>query len=449
MTTDRVRVTCWTASDLETQPRVRASAPGVLEVSMLVGVWSEVSFPLTLAPRAETWDSGGWHPVSAASVHWTEVTAAELDRRDRLANVPERAHDWLESTRHLADIRNHLLRQRTDPARHPRNRYFEVVVSGLPAGRLFGFVADAVVGGGPVRATSDPAHLWLTAPEFAPGDVVATRTFDDDTEQRDDQWWVLMHRQDADFDHLRIDLLMTHNLTRRPPPASNLTPIAVRLDGLHLDVTAPPRLGTNADSAQLNAFVSVRVDRSTDSIVISRRRGGAPLTEVMITTRADGAEADRSVVDVILAPRDAQPVAVMIIAYAIQGLNDLFVEPVASYRPPRNFAQIAFSDEQALFSGRPETVETTVGDGYRYVLTAQLGYGVRCVWAFNSGALLLLKHSLPATAFAELTAAVGTGLVSVANAGIGAHRNCCYVAETNVQEIARADELIKRILSHD
>lgn len=439
-------VSCWTTTDLQTQPRIRSTGPDRVEVTLVVGVWTRVPFAVALEPRAEISDRGAWRAVPTGQVRWVEITETELARRDLLANTPDQARDSLESTRYLVDVRSYLRQRRLDPTSLPPHRYFEVVVSGLPAGRLFRFVTDAVVTGGPVRATSEPAGLWLSAPAPTAADVVATHTLDLADRGHDDQWWVLMHTRDTDVEHLRLDLLSTHNLTRRPPPASNLPPVVIGLGTLRLDVNAAPRIGLGAPD---DGFVSIRVDRSTDSVIITRRRRPGPPEPVVIITRADGDQAESVPVDLAGAPRDLDPVAVMIIAYAIQGLNDLFVAPLKSYQPPRSFAQVAFSDERALFSGRPETQETTVGDGYRFVLSAQRSYGIRTVWAVNSGALLLLKHSLTPGSFAELTAAVHDGLVSVANAGIGAHRNCCYTAETNVQEIARADRLIARVLTHD
>lgn len=435
-------LTCWTAADLETQPRLRTTGPGRIEATLLVGVWSARGHPITISVRAELSDHGQWRRVEPASIRRTELLPAEFVRRDEAANSAERAHDWLESTRHLVDVRQHLERQTTEPALYPRQRYFEVVLSDLPAGALLRATATAAQPETGDQATAQPAGLWLVDPGFAAADVIGTRTFAPD-QPRDDQWWVLMRREDDGFEHLRLDLLKTHNLTRRLL-ASNLAPVRISLDGLSLDPSAAPLVGTGPVD---DTFVGVRVDRSTDSVLITRRRPATATTTITVTTRTDGPDSDSHSVAVAgaQAPR---PVALMLVAYAIQGLNDLFAEPLDRYDPPRSFAEVAYSDDKALFSGRPESAENNVADGYRYVLTAQRDYDVPAVWAFNAGAVLLLKHSLPARLFDELTEAVQHRVISLANAGTGAHRNCYYDAETNVQEITRADQLIRQILTH-
>lgn len=417
---------------------------------MLVGVWSVVPFDIHLEVAAELSVDG---TVGVGSILTTELTLAELELRDASANDPDAAHDWLEATRHLGDIRVHLHSQAEsappkspDPL-YPRTRFYEVVLRDLPAGQLLRFAASARIPGTTVRAEARPLGVWLVAPEFTAGDVVATRTFDNDVQ--DDQWWVLMHRRENGFDHLRLDLLGTANLTRHVGPASNLAPVSVSMDGQVFDITQPPAITEGPiDAGPINeGFVGVRVDRSTDSVLITRRHGGAPLPAVIVTTRTDNACSDAWPVDLAQAKRDYTAVSLMLIAYAIQGLNDLFTEPLSAYRPARNFAEVAYCDEQALFSGRPETQENGVGDGYRFVLTAQRHYDVAGVWVFNAGALLLLKHSLRQAWFDELVQAVHDGVISVGNAGTGAHRNCCYAEQTNVEEITRADALIRRVLT--
>lgn len=435
-------LTCWTAADLETQPRIRAAGPGRVEATLLVGVWSDSQSKINISVRAEVSDHGQWRRVGPASIRRTELVAAEFERRDVAANSAERAHEWLESTRHLVDVRQHLERQVTQPALYPRQRYFEVVLSDLPAGTLLRCTATVVQPETGAQATSTPTGLWLVAPEFSADDVVATRTFPLE-EPRDDQWWVLMRREDDDFEHLRLDLLKTHNLERRLL-ASNLAPVRLTLDGQTYDPSAPPTIGPGPVE---ESFVGVRVDRSTDSVLVTRRRPANPTSSITVTTRADGSEPDSHPV-LLAGARAPRPVALMVVAYAIQGLNDLFAEPLDRYDPPRSFAEVAYSDDKALFSGRPESAENNMADGYRYVLTAQRDYAVPAVWAFNAGALLLLKHSLPTRLFDELTESVRDGVISVANAGTGAHRNCYYDAETNVQEITKADELIGQILAH-
>ncbi|HEY5821841.1 MAG TPA: hypothetical protein VIT20_07685 [Propionibacteriaceae bacterium] len=434
-------LTCWTAADLETQPWIRRTPAGPFEATFVVGVWTELPFAVELSATAEVAQLGAWSPVAAGSVRQTELTQAELAHRDTLANDANQAHDWLEATRGLADVRNHLARQADDPLRYPKQRYFEVVVKGLPAGGLVRFQATAKIARTELRARSDWAGLWLVDPDLGVADVVSTRLI----EGSEDQWWVLMHAVRDGFEHVRLDLLQTSNRVRRRAPARNIVPVSVALDAQTFDASAGHPIGPGPVDP---TFVGVRVDRSTDSILLTRRSTGLPLANVTVTTRTDSAVPDPIVVPINPAAKTARPVGLMLIAYAIQGLNDLFVEPIAGYQPPRNFAQVAYSDEQALFSGRPETTENAVADGYRYVLTSQRHYGVDAVWAFNAGALLLLKHSLPKALFTELTQAVADGVISVANAGTGAHRNYCYQSETNVEEIARADQLIRDVLAH-
>lgn len=435
-------LTCWTATDLETQPWVRRSGAGLVEATFIVGVWTELPFAIELSSSAEVGQLDGWTPVAAGSVRQTELTQPELDRRDALANDADRAPDWLEATRHLADVRQHLARQGDDPLHYPRLRYFEVALDKLPPGGLLRFRATARIARTELRAHSDWTGLWLVDPQLGVADVVSSRLI----EGSEDQWWVLMHADRDGFEHVRLDLLQTSNRVRRPAPANNFVPVTLALDGQLFAVGAPNPIGSGILDP---AFVDVRVDRSTDSILLTRRSGDHPVAAVTVTTRTDDAVPDRVVVPVSVAAKNARPVGLMLIAYAIQGLNDLFAEPVAGYVPPRSFAQVAYSDEHALFSGRPETTENAVADGYRYVLASQRHYGVDAVWAFNAGALLLLKHSLPAPLFTELTEAVADGVISVGNAGTGAHRNYCYAAETNVEEITRADQLIRRVLTHD
>ena len=435
-------LTCWTAADLETQPRIRTTGPGRVEATFVVGVWSALDHKTTIAVLAELSDQGQWRRVGPASVRCTDLVAAEFERRDEAANSAERAHAWLESTRHLVDVRQHLVGQLDEPSLYPHQCYVEVVLSDLPAGALLRFTATATDSMTAQQATSAPTGLWLVDHAFTASDVIATRTFPG--ELRDDQWWVLMRHSDADFDHIRLDLLKTHNLVRRLL-ASNLAPVRISLDGHSYDADRAQPFSTGPVD---ETFIGVRVDRSTDSVVITRRRVGPDPTVITIATRTDGPDPDRHPVP-LAGPVPPRPVALMVVAYAIQGLNDLFADPLDRYDPPRSFAEVAYSDEKALFSGRPESAENTMADGYRYVLAAQRDYDVPAVWALNAGALLLLKHSLPTRRFHELTQAVRDGVISVANAGTGAHRNCCYEAETNVQEITRADQLIRRILAHE
>jgi hypothetical protein len=262
----------------------------------------------------------------------------------------------------------------------------------------------------------------------------------------DEQWWVLFVKEDDDgFEHIRLDLLRTDDVANN----TAITPVQIRLDdGDPIDIGAPVPLPWTNDEP--DDYVWPIIDRSSDSILLSLKRGAAePLQTVEIST-GRGPAADTHAVS--LDPSDVdqdfgfRPTALILLQYCIQGFNDLFASPIAAYRPPRNYIEVTFADEAAAYSSRPGFRENHIPDGYRYALEAQRDYQVKTQWAFNAGVLMLLRYGLPAEQFALLTDQVTSGLISPSNAGFGAHRPPYYQHYSNQRELILGDQVIESSL---
>jgi hypothetical protein len=473
-------LTCWTATDLETQPRLSRGPDDTVEATFVVGVWTSFDLVPELKCHAEIrardvtsapW-APNWAKVDRGQITITPITLDRLRAQDPFPSDLRRLKSWLEARRHVADVRARLDAQPNVATFFGLTHYFEVQIRNLPGGRLLRFRADAILGDlAEVTAASQTVGQWLAWHEFGAEDLVASHVRAED--KHEDQDWLLLHHRDEGFDYLRLDLLMTHNLGPRRGLASGIAPVSITLEGGQcFDFGKPWPL---PDAGPWEAFVAGRVDRSTDSMLLTVPRNGAPLRTITVTTRNDGAEFEQVVVPLGPPAGPAEPtgaedppeadlptppaaVGLMIIGYLNQALNDLFAHPLAAYQPPRNFAQVTFQDEKALFSSRPEARENNIPDGYRYVLEAQKAYGLRMVWSWNGGAALLLKHGLEPAQFDEIVAATRPDpgqphgdrpLISIANSGYGARRNRYYGLVSNCKELRYADALLDRLFPAD
>src|SRR6478735_7051375 len=220
-------LSCWAGSSLETQPRIcrRPDPAGDrVTVILVVGAWcARPELSPQIEVEARYFDDGDWQGV--ACDHTCELTAAELDRR--VSGTTDLA--WLEARCLIADVRG-----RVDT---PGNRYLEVVLPDLPAGRLLEYRAVATLGDLDVQACSDARGLWLVAPDFSSDDLVCSRTPEpavgDWAEYPDNQWWVLLRRDEPAaagcpaFCHLRVDLIGSHD---SDDPGA-LPPLAISIGG--------------------------------------------------------------------------------------------------------------------------------------------------------------------------------------------------------------------------
>ena len=95
--------------------------------------------------------------------------------------------------------------------------------------------------------------------------------------------------------------------------------------------------------------------------VLGETRAAEPLQTVEIIT-GRGPSADSHVVSLDPSHVDQtygfRPTALILLQYCIQGFNDLFTWPIASYRPPRSYIEVTFADEAAAYSSRPERERT-------------------------------------------------------------------------------------------
>ena len=482
-------LTCWTATDLETQPRISRGANDTVEATFVVGVWTSFDLVPELKGHAATLareetplgigadptpapGASNWALVDQDQLIITPITLDGLQAQDPLPTDLSQLKAWLEARRHVTDVRARLEAQPTVETFFGITHYFQVHIRSLPSGRLLRFHADATLGDlAEVTASSAPVGQWLVWHEFGAEDLVASHVHPGDGHE--DQNWLLLHHRDEGFDYLRLDLLTTHNLGPRHGRASGIAPVSITLEnGECFDFGKPWPL---PDTGPWDGFVTGLLDRSTDSVLLTVPRHDAPLRSITVTTRNDRAEfeqvvavlgptagpaattgaADRLLTDL---PKPPAAVGLMIIGYLNQALNDLFAQPLAAYQPPRNFAQVTYQDEKALFSSRPEARENDIPDGYRYVLEAQKAYGLRMVWSWNGGAALLLKHGLEPAQFDEIVAATRPDpgqphgdrpLISIANCGYGARRNRYYGLVSNRKELEYADALLGRLFPVD
>jgi hypothetical protein len=444
-------LTCWTCSSLETQPVLRPS-PTVddgIDLTLIVGVWTADGSVPTLDVRAECYVQGCWQAYSGPPTV-LELTVPSIDQRaDESANE----YGWLEAHRYSSDVRAVLDNRPDNPRFVPNNRYYEISLTELPTGALLRFEATATPTDRSLVAVARGA-LWLVAPGFDENDLRESRTSRPSPDGRgsadpplpDEQWWVLFVKEDDDgFEHIRLDLLRTDDVANN----TAITPVQIRLDdGDPIDIGAPVPLPWTNDEP--DDYVWPIIDRSTDSILLSVKRGAAePLQTVEIST-GRGPAADTHAVS--LDPSDVdqdfgfRPTALILLQYCIQGFNDLFASPIAAYRPPRNYIEVTFADEAAAYSSRPGFRENHIPDGYRYALEAQRDYQVKTQWAFNAGVLMLLRYGLPAEQFALLTDQVTSGLISPSNAGFGAHRPPYYQHYSNQRELILGDQVIESSL---
>ena len=449
-------LTCWTCSSLETQPVVRAgTAPNGrgIDLTLIVGVWTAQNDVPTVDFRAECYLQGRWLPYVGDSTV-SELSASSIDQR---AESSPTEHGWQEAHRYCSDVRAVVDNRPGNPRFVPGNRYYEIALTGLPAGALLRFEATAALTDRSVVAVARGA-LWLVAPVFEESHLRESRTSrpvlnpsapgaagPDSAEVLlpDDQWWVLFVKEnDNGFDHIRLDMLRTDDVANN----TAIAPVQIRLnDRDPIDVGNPARLPWSADAP--DDYVWPIIDRSADSFVFSVKSNAAdPLRTVEIIT-GRGSSADSHVVSLDPAHVDQtygfRPTALILLQYCIQGFNDLFTWPIGAYRPPRSYIEVTFADEGAAYSSRPGTRENGIPDGYRYALEAQRDYQVRTQWAFNAGVLMLLRYGLPADQFALLSDQVASGLISPSNAGFGAHRPPYYQRDTNQQELILAERVIE------
>lgn len=447
-------LTCWTGDDLETQPWVtnEQDTVGHLLIGTSTGsTGGAVDLKqLTITLDVQYLVDDDWCPLPEGSL----VTTQRLDlpffqQQETSGSMPDTAQGCLERLRHTADLRERL--EPDPPNDLSVNRYDQFDVTGVPAGSLLRYAATATAPRGPT-ASSRTRHLWLMAPTFTAEDVVETRIVErsGDEAAREANCWVLMHREervgDRMFDVARLDLLVVQH-SGRGALDNGLPDVQVQLgDGPMVDVR---RYAAMDEPEQ--RLVGVLVDGSTDSVVLICPRSSPVPASITISAATGDGTGDRDTVMVALAPpgrlTHRAPVGLMIVVFAIQGLNDLFETPLASYTPPRSFAEVTYSDERAQFSSKPESKETPdKPDGYRYLVKAQVDYRIPAVWAFNAGALLLLQRGLPTKLFAELTDAVDERIISPANAGFGAHRAAYYRRQTNYHEVVEGERLIGALL---
>ena len=441
---DPSSLSCWTATSLETQPRIERG-PGGMRVTLTVGMWcSRPEFTAQIRVQADYFEGGAWQPIDCDNT--CPLSADELDRR----TVGRSDQDWLEAQCLIADVRDRL--------RYSGNRYWEVVLADVPAGRLLRYRAVATIGDQDVEAWSDPHGLWLVAPEFYGEDLQCSRTPEpaagDWYSYPDNQWWVLLRRDEPALDgcpafcHLRVDLIGSTDPDDHgalPPVTISVGTDAVRETAVHHPV------GRGWDDPPGPADLWPVVDRSADSVLLSVPLFDSPVGAIRIIT-GDRDKPGQRVDDVEVAAQlggetTYRPTALMMIHYAIQGFNDLFERPVALYDPPRSFIDVTFEDDQGKFSGRPGRPEDSVPDGYVFALRAQAAYQIRTQWALNGGVLMLLKHGLSEEKFSLLADQIRSGLISPSNAGFGAHPASYYGRQANKLELELGAAMIDNLFT--
>lgn len=438
-------VALWSA-ETDTLPHLRPAAaqPDRLDVVLTVGTWSRDG--RAPAVEVEVWVDG--HGRIHRVGEWDGVEVARVPEKV-LADVQERGVSIRYQHRPIG--LDEIGRWYVDMARDERlrhNRYYELVIPDVPVGawleyRCRSFLDDAAV------ATTCGFGMYVAAPSFGREDLVSACTPGgaDQRPEEDARWWVLFHHADATLHHFRVDYLTPAHC---PPDRPDLV---VDVVGRRLDVGGP-RPGPGE-----TVWVPF-VDVCSDSVVFSvphARTGpwrsasgsasgsGAPMPPISVSRGGR-----RTVVDT---RRVLRPPRMMIVQFAIQGLNDLFEVPedafdgsgTSKYSPPLTYAQISVRDREGLYSSRPLRRENGDPDGYAYAWDAQRAARIPTQWAMNAGLLLLLAHDCP-DELARLRQDVDEGLVRVGNAGFGAHRPPYYDAATNLQELLLGEETLVALL---
>jgi hypothetical protein len=452
-------LTCWTGDSLDVQPVLRsvhAEQESHIELTLLVGTWNPGSATPTVDVELECWVGGRWQ-AQAGPISCTQLPPNPAPDDYTPDGYPT-DFEWLEARRHSTDARAHLT---SDDAHYiPGNRYWQLNFTDLPVGALARVAATASLAGSGLTATARTA-LWLVAPQFDHSDLLESRTTrrlagpaprtlpgEKPVEDPlpDEQCWVLFARPGEDgFDHVRLDMLTTSDVADHQA----IAPIGLQLDdGPVVDVSA--RAAFDWDSATPEDYLRPIIDRSTDSVLLSApHRVDPPLRAITVTT-GRGEVQDTHTVS--LAPADVdqdygyRPTALMLIQYCIQGMNDLFAPPVMAYPQPRNYIEIAYTDELGRYSSSPNNLKDGIKDGYRFALEVQRDYRVKSQWAFNGGVLTLMQHGLRADEWKQVREQVATGLISPSNAGFGAHRPPYYRAETNERELRLGEQIIQAAL---
>ena len=299
--------------------------------------------------------------------------------------------------------------------------YVEGRVPGVPAGATVTYTLTVTVAGtGPVA--SRPYTTQALSSRF---DHAQIRKIHIPEAGRADQAWVLYHQREDRYDRFRVDVVELSEGLIAPERA----PLTVKL----LDGTAVLELDGD-ESAVLPL-----VDVAADAVTFAVPHDGGVLSSVDVQYRHAAA------VTVHLDDRAAGETRVMIVNFAIQGLNDLFATADDDYTPPRTYTQVTMRDEAASYSSRPGSRERHTGDGYELTLDAHRRYGVPQLWAMNGGLLGLLAHDRP-DALETMRADVDAGLLVPVVAGYGAHRLPYYRTETNTDAVVLGDEAMRSIL---
>jgi hypothetical protein len=288
--------------------------------------------------------------------------------------------------------------------------YLEGQLSGVPEGAQVSYAMEATLrtpDGDEIEIRSPVYSLRAVQPAFTEAHV--RRTYIPVPGDAPNAW-VLMHRRDDRFDHVRIDVL---GLRTDPDERVALT----------------ATIGTSSYSLRSADLTDLPlVDMAADSITFSVPRDGDP-PPVTIAWNTGA----RQTVD-LTAEADAGRARVMFINFAIQGLNDYFAVPDTEYQPPRTYAQVTMRDEEATFSSRPGSRENGIGDGYGFTLDAHRRYGIPQMWAMNGGLIDLLAHDCPDD-LAQMRKDVEAGLLVPVQTGFGAHRVPYYSVRTNIASI--------------
>lgn len=440
--------TCHSGDTAWTQPRVRRCTAGQTDdVELVILLQVETFVDPGIALRCDYSRNDNWVNYSG-DFETTELTVAEIDRRGPQGydEVPENGREWLEAQVNYAGIRAELAASGDPSLDSAPTRFYELrLTEPLPYGELARYEI-AVRQPGEAAVSTCRSAVWLVQPEFGPDSLRishAARSDQVDDWYQDSQHWVLMTTTDERFHHLRLDFLSR-------PTDPDVPDIVIELTGTNppvkVELSGPSPYPDTVD----RRYVRPILDRTADSIVVSIAREGWPegLSSVTVVTNASQGPGvdDTTPVDLTgsTEPYGYRPVALVLIQYCIQALNDLFEKPIDAYDPPRNYIEITYEDEHALFSSRPEQRETGIPDGYRYTLLAEKAFGVRTHWAFNAGTLLLMRHGLGASVFQEIHDRVASpGGLSPAIAGEGARRPPYYQAETNRRDIQYDARLVQ------
>jgi hypothetical protein len=237
--------------------------------------------------------------------------------------------------------------------------------------------------------------------------------------------WVLYHRRDGGFDHVRIDVV---DLEPDGHPVSERADLVVEIGDRLFDLRDP------------GLTVLPLVDIAADSVTMSVPSDGDAVPRITVAYRgADPVEVDPG------APAAVGKARVMFVNFAIQGLNDFFATADDDYSPPRTYTQVTMRDEAASFSSRPGSRENTTGDGYAFTLEAHRRYRIPQMWAMNGGLLDLLAHDCPDD-LAQMRQDVQNGLLVPVVAGFGAHRLPYYTEATNIDAIEFGVSAMREIL---